>query len=124
MGERIRTFRDVRAWQEARKLARLIGQAIAGNVFNRHWALRDQMLKSAVSSMANIAEGYGRGNDNEFALFLRYAIGSIRETQSHADLALDLGLLSEEGHRAIDQQAESAALAAIGFLRYLRGEKE
>jgi four helix bundle protein len=41
--------------------------------------------------MANIAEGFGRHSDKEFANFLNMAHGSTSETQSHLYVALDLG---------------------------------
>jgi four helix bundle protein len=46
--------------------------------------------------MANIAEGFGRHSDKEFANFLNVAHGSTAETQSHLYVALDLGYLRQE----------------------------
>lgn len=44
-------------------------------------AVADQLIRSAGSISANIEEGYGRGFGKQFALFLRYALGSARETR-------------------------------------------
>jgi len=42
-----------------------------------------QLIRSAGSISANIDEGYGRGMERaEYAQFLRYALGSARETRS------------------------------------------
>jgi four helix bundle protein len=44
-------------------------------------AIADQLTRSAGSIGANIEEGYGRGFGKPFALFLRYSLGSTRETR-------------------------------------------
>ena len=45
--------------------------------------------------MANIAEGFGRRSDKEFANFLNMAHGSATEVQSHLYVALDLTYVSD-----------------------------
>ena len=44
-------------------------------------AIAEQIIRSAGSIGANIEEGYGRGFGKPFALFLRYSLGSTRETR-------------------------------------------
>jgi len=44
-------------------------------------AIAGQLIRSAGSISANIEEGYGRGFGRPFALFLRYSLGSARETR-------------------------------------------
>ncbi len=44
--------------------------------------------------MANIAEGFGRHSDKEFANFLNFAHASVSESQSHLYVALDLQYIS------------------------------
>ena len=46
--------------------------------------------------MANIAEGFGRNSDKEFANFLNIAHGSAYEVQSHLYVALDLNYVTRE----------------------------
>jgi four helix bundle protein len=45
------------------------------------YRLRDQLRAAAGSVVANIAEGYGRAQHNDFARFLDHASGSLRETE-------------------------------------------
>lgn len=49
--------------------------------------------------MSNIAEGFGRGTQNEFVVFLGYAIGSNDETRSHLCAAYDREYLSRDDYR-------------------------
>ncbi len=61
------------AWEDCEKLLRDVrGREIAR-----------QLIRSSGSISANIDEGFGRGIDRgEYAQFLRYALGSARETRS------------------------------------------
>jgi len=58
--------------------------------FSKDFELRSQIRRSAVSIMANIAEGQGRRTDKDFANFLNMSLGSVAESKSHIYLALDL----------------------------------
>lgn len=44
-------------------------------------AIEEQIIRSAGSISANIEEGYGRGLGPDYARFLKFALGSARETQ-------------------------------------------
>jgi len=47
----------------------------------KSWPIVDQIVRSAGSISANIEEGFGRGFGRDYARFLRFALGSARETQ-------------------------------------------
>ena len=76
-------FEDILAWQKAREVTRRIYEITARDRFARDYGLRNQLQRASVSIMANIAEGFGRHSDKEFANFLNMAHGSASETQSH-----------------------------------------
>jgi len=86
---------EIQVWQKARVVTRRIYTITGGGGLGRDFGLRDQIRRSGVSVMANIAEGFGRGSDHEFADFLNIAHGSVTETQSHLYVALDLGYVSK-----------------------------
>ena len=48
---------------------------------SRGRAIAEQLIRSAGSICANIEEGYGRGFGKQYAQFLRYSLGSARETK-------------------------------------------
>ncbi|MFN0278902.1 MAG: four helix bundle protein [Pyrinomonadaceae bacterium] len=88
-------FEEIIAWQKARIATKLVYEITSKGSFAKDFGLRDQIRRSSVSIMANIAEGYGRRSDKEFSNFLNIAHGSIVETQSHLYRALDLNYLPE-----------------------------
>ena len=71
------------AWQKARVLTAKVYLATSDGAFAKDFGLRDQIRRSAISVMANIAEGFGRRTNREFANFLVIPHGSAAETQSH-----------------------------------------
>lgn len=91
-----RKFEDILAWQKARISTRLIYQETGKGDFSKDYDLRSQIRRAGISIMANIAEGFGRHSDKEFANFINIAHGSATEVQSHLYVALDLGYIAQQ----------------------------
>lgn len=80
---KIERFEEIKAWQEARSLVKLINQAVKNNKnFSKDYKFRDQIINAAISIMSNIAEGFSRRTNKEFTQFLFIAKGSCAEVQS------------------------------------------
>ncbi len=75
-------FSDIHGWQSAKEIAVAIYAMTSESPLDRDFGLRDQLRRSAVSVMSNIAEGFGRGGDREFLRYLDIARGSAAEVQS------------------------------------------
>jgi four helix bundle protein len=86
---KIKNFEDLEIWKEARHLTREIYTLSKAPQFSKDYGLRDQMQRAAVSIMANIAEGFERGGNQEFVQFLYIAKGSCGEIRSQLYVALD-----------------------------------
>ena len=73
-------FEDIKAWQEARELLKLVYRTIKPNLkFRKDFRLASQIQAAAVSSMANIAEGFARHSNKEFTQFLFISKSSAAE---------------------------------------------
>ncbi len=116
----INRFEDIDAWKEARILAQQIYRHTDQNAFGRDIALREQIRRAVLSIMANIAEGFDGGSDPEFLRFLRYALRSTSEVQSHLYVALDRGCIETLDFKESYEQAVKVKSLIGGFLRYLR----
>lgn len=60
---KITRFEDIEAWQAAREMQKAVYEATGMKGFASDFDLRRQMRKTAISSMANIAEGFDAGSD-------------------------------------------------------------
>lgn len=92
---RAERFEDLIAWQKARSLTSEIYQITNLPEFTRDFGLRDQMRRSAVSIMANLAEGFERYRSTEFHQFLSIAKASCAELPSHVYVALDANYIGK-----------------------------
>src|SRR5437763_9647771 len=102
-------FEDILAWQRARESTKLAYEMTADGNFSKDFGLRDQLRRASVSIMANIAEGFGRRSDKEFANFLNMAHGSAAECQSHLYVALDLNYISQSAFDSLYRAFEECS---------------
>lgn len=92
----ITKIEDLLIWQESRVLVKNIFLITSTEKYSKEFFLKDQIKRSAVSVMSNIAEGYGRGGNKEFIQFLYIANGSLSELKSQLYISFDFNLISEE----------------------------
>ena len=117
---RIDQFEDIEACREARVLVKSIYALTSEGRFARDCGLRDQVRRAAVSIMSNIAEGFERGSDKDFARFLFMAKGSAGEVRSQLYVACDLGYLEQERPDQFIDGAQSVSRRISGFIKYLK----
>ena len=118
---KIEKFEDIKAWQKAKELAKRIYDLTNKGDFAKDYSLKDQIRRASISVMSNIAEGYARQTDKEFAQFLFIALGSTAELQSQLYLAQDLNYISKEEFYRIYEQGSETARLITGFIKYLQG---
>ena len=116
----IEKFEDIKAWQEARELLKSIYEITSKGNFSKDWELKNQIRRSGLSVMSNIAEGFDRSSDKEFIQFLRIATGSCSELKSQLYAALDQKYIINELFSKIYQKATDVTKLINGFIRYLR----
>jgi four helix bundle protein len=107
---------DIEAWQRAIDLIAELHSHFEGMQGHGYFWLRDQLLKAALSISNNIAEGFGRGSDADFARFLAFARGSALEVHSCLHVAERIGFLPPDvadHHR----QQSSACIRLISRLQ-------
>ena len=113
-------FEDILAWQKAREITNQVYKGTTAGTFSKDFGLRDQLRRASVSIMANIAEGFGRRSDKEFANFLNIAHGSAAECQSHLYVALDLEYLKKEEFDRLYKAFDECSRMIIGLSHHLR----
>jgi four helix bundle protein len=78
--------------------------------------LVEQVNDSSESIMANIAEGFGRGTQGEFVVFLGYALGSLNETQAHLCAAYDREYIGRDEFGELFQEGTEIRKMTVGFI--------
>jgi four helix bundle protein len=117
---KIERFEDIKAWQEARVLVKIIYNATKSNKnFTGDYKFREQIHSAAVSVMSNIAEGFSRRSTKEFIQFLFIAKGSVAEVQSQLYVALDQSYVNEEKFAELYPKSDEVARLLSGFIKYL-----
>jgi len=104
----IRSFRDLRAYQQARSEAGRIFEATKTFPKEEKNFLTDQIRRSSRAVKSMIAEAWGhRRYPASFVSKLTDAIGEANETQSWLDDALDCGHITPAQHRDFDAAWQS-----------------
>ena len=117
---KIERFEDLECWKEARKLVKMVYDAInASPAFKRDRGLCDQATSAAVSLMSNIAEGFSRHSNKEFIQFLFVSKSSASEVQSLSYVALDESYIPAPTFQAIYDQADLVSKLDSGLITYL-----
>lgn len=124
MAEKKSTFEDLNCWKAGRALYLFIRREVISTFpASEKYDLTSQVLRSARSVKANIAEGYGRFHYKDDAKFLSYARGSAHETLDHLLTAMDDGYINEDvlnkGRGLVDETIR----LINGYRAYVLGRK-
>lgn len=88
--------------------------------FHKDFSLTNQIQRSAISIMSNIAEGFERKSKKEFIQFLYTYKGSCGELRSQLYIALDLGYINKKEFDDDYQLSEKISKSLAGFIKYLK----
>lgn len=111
---RIERFEDAIAWKKAKLLCVEVYKLFENS---RDFGFKDQIQRAAVSVMNNIAEGFERKGNKEFAYFLYVSKGSCGEVRSMLILAKELNKISDEAHRTLSSLAEEVSRIISGLIK-------
>ena len=116
----IQRFEEIKAWQTARQLSRLVYTLSGRDAFARDFGLRDQIRRASVSILSNIAEGFESQTRILFISYLHRAKGSAVELRAQAYVALDAGYIDSGDFERIQKMADTCGRQLRRFIDYLR----
>ena len=92
----IRSFKDLRAWQEGHRLVLMIYDATKLFPKDEQFGLTNQIRRAAVSVTSNIAEGFGRFYFKDKLVFFYHSRGSLFEVKHFLEISFRMGYITDE----------------------------
>jgi four helix bundle protein len=118
------SYRDLKVWQKSMELTLEVYRLTRRFPSEETYGLTNQMRRAAVSIASNIAEGKGRSTDRDFVLFLCHARGSLRELETQAIVAQQLGYLQPPIAEKFETLTTETAKTLNGLIRSMRAAIE
>ena len=115
--EKIRTFTDLYAWQEAHKLVLMIYKTTKEFPKEELFGLVSKIRRAVVSITSNIAEGFSRQSYKEKIQFYSMAQGSNTEVQNQLLIAKDIDYISQENFKEIVEQSTTVHKLLNGLIK-------
>jgi four helix bundle protein len=117
----MKSFRELRVWQEAVDLAVDVYKATEQFPRRDHFGLAVQLRRSGVSIPSNVAEGPGRITLRDWRHFLAQARGSLYELETQLAIAVRLGYLDAATEQSLVARASDLGRGLSGLFRYVNG---
>ena len=116
---RIKSYRDLLAWQKAMMLVEEVYTMTKGFPKEELYGLTQQLRRAAISVPSNIAEGHSRSGSREFAHRLSIACGSLSEVETQMEIARRLGYITAEQSGKFEEMASETGRILQGLLNSL-----
>jgi len=113
-------FEDIEAWKTARELSTMAYTVSKVKAFQYDYSLRDQMRRSAVSVMSNIAEGFESRTKNGFIQYLGIAKASSGEFRSQLYVVLDQKYVNQNDFETLFNLTEKCSCQISKLITYLK----
>lgn len=120
MDKKVNRFEDLVVWQMSRKNASMVYGLFGESIRKKDYGFYDQIRRAAVSVMNNVAEGYERGSNIDFAKFLFIARGSCGEVRSMLYVALDQKYISQDDFDALSDECRKCSAGIWNLIRSLK----
>ena len=99
------SFEDLECWKQAKTLTVDIYKYSMQGKLSMDFELRNQLRKSAVSIVSNIAEGKERKTPADLIRFLYIAKASAAELRTQLILTKEIGYIKEEDFQPLIEKA-------------------
>ena len=115
-----RPHKNLDAWKNSIDLIVQIYRVTKELPKEEKFGLIPQMRRAAVSIASNIAEGAVRNSRKEFIRFLNTAQASLSELDTQVIICKQLGYLSDDTLKLLEEQMERESRLISGLINYLR----
>ena len=112
------TFEDIPVWKMAKDFSSRI-YSIVQKSFGNDYVMIRQLTRASLSIPLNIAEGFERASNKEFAHFINIAKGSAGEVRTILYIAYDNNYLTNEEFINLKNQITEISKQLSAFRSYL-----
>ncbi len=113
-------FLNWKAYKDAKELLGEVIKITSRLPLHLKYEFGNQLVRSALSIVLNIAEGSGKNSDKELNRFFDIAIGSINETLAGLDVLKDNKIISEESFKKLFENCKSISKQLGGFKKHIK----
>jgi four helix bundle protein len=112
-------FRKFHVYQDAKNIHKELVLALS-DISKQNYYIVDQIKRSSLSIVLNIAEGSSKQSDKDFNRFISIALGSVDETIACLEVALDLEMINQTKFIHFEEKYQSISLQLGGFSKSLK----
>lgn len=120
---KVTRFEDLRCWQASRELVKQIYLVCETGKFVKDYDTKSQLRRAALSSMNDIAEGFGKFSNKEFIRYLDIAQSSALEVKSILYVLLDMNYLMKEQIDELHLLVDNTRSLTLALIKYLRSKE-
>lgn len=114
-------YKNLKVYQASKVVVKDVYQLIKKYPTEERYALCDQLRRAVISVSSNIVEELSRTTDKEKHYFLNIAYGSLMETLCQLDISADLGYISNDELKHIEDESVELIRMMKGMMRNYNG---
>ncbi|WP_303316807.1 four helix bundle protein [Flavivirga abyssicola] len=114
------SFEDLEVYKQSIIFCDEVWNIIINTSLSKDYKLREQLNGSSGSVMDNISEGFGRGGNKEFIMFLSFSRGSCCESKSQLLRCYRRKHIDKNTYQKLNSQAEELINQLSKFINYLK----
>ncbi len=120
---KVECFEELNIYKKARDLNNDIYKIIKEREFKKDFALSEQIKRSSISIISNIAEGFERGSSTEFIQFLFISKGSCGELRAQLNIAQNQKYIDNETYKRLFNDCKKLSAMINNLIKYLKISK-
>ncbi len=119
MGDAIKSYKDLIAWQRAYSLGKAVYALASALPDHERFGLIAAVRRNSYSIASQIAQGYGKGNTNDYLWHLKNARGDIYQLDTQLLFCLDYKYIPPAQYDPVKAQLDEAERVLAGLIRSL-----
>ncbi|MGE4195878.1 MAG: four helix bundle protein, partial [Phycisphaerales bacterium] len=117
----INSYRDLIDWQKAYDLGKSVYEAAGTLPDFERFGLMSSLRRLSYDIASRVAQGYGRGNTQDYIYFLKQARSELYQLDTQLLFALDFKHLPEATYKPLKAQLDECERVLAGLIRSLGG---